>query len=294
MSTMIDIRKFASRALKTIFVVVGLSLPIESVFAISVSCNSTNPNTISGIIDYNTSGNNNTYCELCGIGRVHIVVTNPTNRDMADFSVQHVFDSDELEYVPGSTQGGGNPVITNGGRTLTWTAAQFPALTQLDGVNGTNYNTVDIIFQVRSKSGFEENLVNVDRDIEATADFRFCPASTDVAASVSTGKEPLPIHEPRPSIQKRGRNVDAVQNNWSGTVYGNINDDVIWRIRIRNSGLAALQDLKFNDLMQNGNFQINYACPSFNEANTIANADGAGPVGNLLIRVILSTLLVTI
>lgn len=262
----------------------GLSLPIETLLAHpTIDCN-TNPNSISGIISYNTLGNTNTFCELCGIGQVRIVVTNPTHEDMANFSIRHDFDSDELEYVPGSTQGGGDPVISNGGRRLTWTAAQIPALSQIDGTaSHFTFNTVEIIFNVRSRSGTEENLVNIDRDIQATAGFDYCPLDTNVPASVSTAKFPLQLHEPAPRIRKRGRNVDASQNSWRTTVYGNIDDDVIWQIRIRNSGLAALQDLKFDDLMQNGNFQINYACPTAGDANTITNNtnNGVAPAGLL-------------
>ena len=84
MCLMIDIRKYAARALKTVLIVVGLALPIDSLLAHTINCNS-NPNNISGIVSYNTSGNNNTYCELCGIGQVRIVVTNPTHEDMANF-----------------------------------------------------------------------------------------------------------------------------------------------------------------------------------------------------------------
>lgn len=264
----------------------GLSLPIETLFAHTINCNS-NPDNISGIISYNTSGTTNTFCELCGVGQVRIVVTNPTHEDMANFSIQHIFDSDELEYVPGTTNGGadGDPVITNGGRTLTWTSTQIADLAQIDGRNNHfNYNTVEIIFNVRSRTGTEENLVNINRNIQAFADFDFCPLDTNTAGSVFTNRFPLELHEPNPSVTKLGRNVDANQGTGSYTtfVYGNINDDVIWRIQVANSGLADLQDLRFDDLMQNGNFQINFACPTEGEASSIAAADGAGPVGNCI------------
>ena len=282
MCSMFDITSYAARALKTVLIVVGLALPIETLLAHTINCNS-NPDTIAGIIYYDTSGPNDTYCELCGIGQVKIVVRNPTHEDMANFVITHEFDSDELEYVPGSTQGGTDPTITNGGRTLTWTSAQIGGLLQIDGSNNHNYNTVDVIFQVRSRAPLEENLVNIDRDILATADFDFCPLDTNKPGSVSFGKIQLPIIEPIPRIFKRGRNVDAAQTNWTSSVYGNINDDVIWRIQIQNSGSVSMQDVKFDDLMQNGNFQINYACPTLGEANSIAAADGVGPVGNCIV-----------
>lgn len=281
-----DLEKLVLRLLKTICIVVGLAMPIETLLAHSISCGS-NPDNISGVISYNTSGTTNTFCELCGLGQVRIVVTNPTHENMTDFSIQHVFDSNELEYVPGSTNGGadGDPVITGGGTVLTWTETEVAALARINGTNpgNNNFNTVEIIFQVRSRSGVEENLVNIDRDIQAIADFNFCELPDTVrAGTVSTNKIPLPLHEPIPSVTKLGRNVDASQGtgSYTSTVYGNISDDVIWRIQIANSGLADLEDLKFDDLMQNGNFQINYACTTEGEASTIAAANGAGPVGN--------------
>lgn len=282
---MSELKKQTQRLLKMICIVVGFSMPIEMLFADPVNCN-INPSAISGIISYDTSGTTNTYCELCGIGQVRIVVENPTNQDMADFVIQHVFNSDELEYVPGSTNGGadGDPSIATdtpviGATTLTWTQAQIAALTQINGTNNHPHNFVEIIFQVRSTSGDEENLVNIDRGIQATADFDFCPLdNTNLDGSVSTSTT-LPINEPIPIVTKRGRNVDAEQTNWTQTVYGNINDDVIWRIQIQNNSSTALQDLKFDDLMLGGNFLIEYACPNFNDADDIAAADGGGPVG---------------
>lgn len=278
--------KLVMRLFKTICIVVGLAMPIETLFAHNVNCNS-NPSAISGIISYDTSGTTNTFCELCGIGQVRIVVENPTNQDMADFVIEHTFTSNELEYIDNTTRINGvldvnNPVKSNGDRTLTWNHTTFNQLDLINGANSHPHETVVITFQVRSKSGFEENLVNIDRAVQATADFDFCPLdNTNLDGSVSSSTT-LPINEPIPSVSKLGRNVDAVQGtgSYTSTVYGNINDDVIWRIRISNSGLADMQDLKFDDLMQNGNFQINFACPTEGEATSIANADGAGPVGD--------------
>ena len=73
--------------------------------------------------------------------------------------------------------------------------------------------------------------------------------------------------------------MDAAQGSgsYTQTVYGNINDDVIWRIRVNNTGLAALQDMIFDDVMQTGNMSINYACPTEAAATAIAAANGVGP-----------------
>jgi len=275
---MINIKKQYLLILRICILFVGLSLAGVNVFAHGVNCN-TNPSTLSGVLSYDLTAANS-YCEFCGLGQIRLVVTNPSHIDMADFVVTHDFRSSGLEYVPGSTVGGGDPAIS--GTQLTWTATEIPALAQIDGSNNHSYNSVDIIFQVRSISGTEENLLTANRNIEADVNYNFCPTITNVPATASTGQVLLPLREPQPSIVKLGRNVDSNQGagSYSNIVYGNVEDDVIWRIQINNAGLAGLQDLKFDDLMQNGNFQINYACPSEGEATSIANADGVGPVGN--------------
>ena len=253
-------------------------MPVKSLLAHNYNCNS-NPNTISGVVSFNLTANNS-YCELCGTGQVTIVITNPTHIDMADFTVVHDLQSSGLEYVPGSTVGGGDPVIA--GSTLTWTAAEIPGLALITGPNNHSYNSVDIVFQVRSIPGTEEDLLTANRTVQASTDYTYCPAITSKPGTDATGPVQLPLLEPAPSVTKLGRNVDANQaaGSYSNIIYGNINDDVIWRIQIANNGSADLQDLKFNDLMQNGNFQINYACSTEAEASSIAAADGVGPVGN--------------
>ncbi|MDH5324987.1 MAG: hypothetical protein OEZ68_06810 [Gammaproteobacteria bacterium] len=210
---------------------------------------------------------------------------------MENFTVNHDFRNTDLEYIPGSTTytvngggggPGGNPTLTASGRILTWDAGDIPALALVPRSPNHNYDTVEITFQVRSRSGTEENLVNVTRDVEAGAAYTFCPGTVWESNELNTDRIVLPLWEPQPSVIKRGRNVDAGQNNYTATVYGNTNDDVIWRIRIRNSGRADLEDLTFDDLMSGSNFQINFACPSQGEANAIATADGVGPVGNCI------------
>ena len=61
---------------------------------------------------------------------------------------------------------------------------------------------------------------------------------------------------------KQGRVIDAGQGpaDYADTIYGHENDDAIWRIEVINNGTAPLQDLRFDDSMQPGNFLINYIC----------------------------------
>ena len=271
---------WACRFISVFLFVAYLSFFSSKSFADPSNC-SDNPATFTGIIAYDANVNN-TFCELCGTGQVRLVVTNTTHRDMSDFVITHDFQSSGLEYVLGSTVGGGDPAIS--GTQLTWTAAQIPALSQIDGTSGGNhnYNDVEIIFQLRSVSGTEEALVSADRNVSATANYTYCPATTNVAATASTGQFELDLREPNPNVTKLGRNYDANQaaGSYSATVYGNENDDVIWRIQINNTGDAGLQDLKFDDVMQNGNFDVNYACPTEADANTIAANNGTGAPGN--------------
>ena len=82
-------------------------------------------------------------------------------------------------------------------------------------------------------------------------------------------------------VFKRGRNVDAGQDEgeYSQTVYGNVKDDVIWRIQVRNDGTANLQDLRLDDLMESGNIDINFICPSAASAAAITANNGVDPGG---------------
>ncbi len=86
------------------------------------------------------------------------------------------------------------------------------------------------------------------------------------------------MREPVPRIIKRGWNYDAGQrrNNQSDPIYGNNDDDIVWRIMIGNRGLADLQDLRLDDLMESGSMTISHACATESSANTIAANDGVG------------------
>ena len=89
--------------------------------------------------------------------------------------------------------------------------------------------------------------------------------------------------EPAPEIIKTGRNLDAGQDSgsYSDPVYGHEDDDVIWRIEVRNNGLADLQDLKFSDAIAPGNFTISHVCDNEGDATSVAT--GGGPGGCLAV-----------
>lgn len=234
------------------------------------------------------------YCELCGYGYVTIIVSNAfIGADMTSMSVVENLRSSGLSYEPtaptpirysvngGALQAGGAPLISGAnGSVLSWTSAQIPPLNLLAPVPGINsFSTIAITFAVKRAGGLsQEALITASRQIQASLNYSTNPACA-VTSPVSTGLDTLPLREPIPSITKLGRNVDANQGSgsYTGTVYGNINDDVIWRIQVSNAGLAGLQDMRFDDVMLPGNMLINYACPTEAAASAIAAANGAGP-----------------
>ncbi|UCB54823.1 MAG: DUF11 domain-containing protein [Thiotrichales bacterium] len=269
--------------IKIVFITAGLLLPVVNAFAAPCDIKNNPP----PFIEHDITNNVNTsasYCELCGYGYVTIVVSNPyEGADMINMTVVEDLGSSGLVYDPlapnpiSYTMNGipiAGPAPTGAGSILTFNLAGI-TLNSLPGNN--NIGELTITFAVRRTSN-QEGLVSANRNIRASLNY-----STNQACAVTpqnTGFDLLPLREPVPTVDKRGRNVDASQGGFSNNVFGNINDDVIWRIRIGNNGLAGLQDLQFDDLMTNGNFQINYACPTAGEANAIANNDGVGPFGN--------------
>lgn len=243
------------------------------------------------------------YCELCGYGYVTIIITTPYDgADMTNMTVVENLGASGLTYEPtaptpmifrlnGAVQAGGSaPVITPSNHSeLTWNPAQLPpAITTLGSVNGS-YNTIEITYAVKRDASLSQEglalLPATSRQIQASLTYEAfttpppgvvtsCAAASTVSSSIVT----LPIHEPTPRLFKGGRNVDAAQTNYATPVYGNNNDDVVWQIEVRNTtGLAAMQDVRFDDDMQSGSMLINYACPTEPAALAIANANGVGP-----------------
>jgi uncharacterized repeat protein (TIGR01451 family) len=240
------------------------------------------------------------YCELCGYGYVTIIVSNPYTgsfpdvTNMTNMTVIENLRNSGLTYEPtasnpityslngaGYVAGSGAPGISGvNGSVLTFTSAQIPPLNNLAPFAGINsFSTIAIRFAVKRATTLSlEGLVSASKQIQASLTYSTSPACI-VNSTVNTGLDPLPLREPIPTMTKLGRNYDANQGSgsYTSTVYGNISDDVIWRIRVSNSGMAALQDMRFDDLMQNGNMQINYACPTETAASAIALANGVGP-----------------
>jgi uncharacterized repeat protein (TIGR01451 family)/fimbrial isopeptide formation D2 family protein len=220
------------------------------------------------------------YCEFCGDGVVSLTIQNPTTAPMTNITIVEDLQLSGLEYINNSTAintvpagASGNPGIV--GSQLTWTSAQVPQLANLAA--GAN---VVITFGVRSTVA--ENLISAVRNINASADFDMsCLAARQ---SVATGDFELPIRQPVPTILKDGRNYDAGQtigSAYTDPVYGSFNDDVIWQVNVANAGLANMEALLMNDSI-NGNFTINYICPTEGEAEDAAIANGGNPGNNCI------------
>jgi uncharacterized repeat protein (TIGR01451 family)/fimbrial isopeptide formation D2 family protein len=233
------------------------------------------------------------YCELCTYGYVTIVISNPyEGADMTNMAVEENLRASGLTYDPnaptpmtyrvngGPLQIGGAPSLSGPNNSiLTWTSAQIPALASLAfDPNRFDVSTITITFAVTRDGGLtQEGLISAIRNIRAQV--MYSPVDTTVIPNVpcflnplidATGDDILPLREPDPAVTKGGRNVDAAQGSYTSTVYGNDNDDVIWRIRVTNNGDADLQDLLLDDVMETGNIDINFICPTEALAETVA------------------------
>jgi len=223
---------------------------------------------------------NNSYCEFCGTGQITLLVNNIGELALDNVVVQEDLRVSGLTYVPGSTTfdidgagavAGPDPVVSGANnQILTWNIGRMDSLLVAGPAQPQN---IEIIFQVTSNNadGFEDEELNVaDRRIIASANnyTLVCDGST---FSTATPLEELLIRQPQPQVNKRGRNVSAGQLNYADnpsgpadTVYGHVQDDVIWRVEIANTGGASsapLQDAIISDTI-GGNFDINWVCNS--------------------------------
>jgi len=247
------------------------------------------------------------YCELCGYGYVTIVIANRyEDADIYNMRIVEDLLASGLTFdstAPNPMQFNGSnygsayyPDVTGANRQiLTWEPDQIPpSLATLTSEWPSYFNTLTIRFAVtRAATVSQEGLAlaSTDRSVRAQLAYStryeiFPPtipptydACPGTPRTENTTLDTLPLREPDPDVFKRGRNVDADQDGWSQTVYGNEFDDVIWRIQVRNDGDADLQDLRFDDLMQPDNLDINYICPTAGGAAAVAANNGVDPGG---------------
>ncbi|MCP5040352.1 MAG: hypothetical protein GY944_04930 [bacterium] len=230
------------------------------------------------------------FCELCSQGTARIVIENPIasseNVDLSEIVISEDLRASGLTYVSSSTTfTGGNvaaPSVVEptvgppDGSVLTWTLA--PAFTLAGDPPGpNNRQSLTIEFDVERHSSFtEEGLLTANRTIEAEIAATPSCAPAD-RYTTDTGPGTLPLREPEPDLSKAGRNIDAAQGGYSSTVYAHENDDVIWRIRVRNNGDAPLQDFEFDDSIDPGNFLFDWVCDD--EGDAVDAAGGMSPAG---------------
>jgi len=230
------------------------------------------------------------FCELCGVGSVRLTAQNMGGISLTNISLTDDLMASGLTYVPGSTQisidGGapvaaGNPIVSGAnGQILNWTPAQIPQLAQLDSsfaVAPPNPISIEFIFQVRRAAGFnEEGLTSAIRNIQPSAAYDLICGG--ISQSTTGALVELPIRQPVPQTNKLGRNIDASQGAgaYAATVYGHIEDSIIWRVEVQNTGQANMEDLLVDDTI-GGNFDINWVCVSEAAATNAATSTG-GPV----------------
>lgn len=282
MAEMSGIRVLVQRALGVFALFLACLAPAQ-VMALACTLDN-NPSPYIQNIVSNNAASSASYCELCGYGYVEYRISNPfQTADLTNVQVVVDLGSSGLVYEPLAP----NPVTysVNGGPAAAGTAPTGAGsvltfnLPDVAPVNGNSAGTLTVTFAVR-RVNTPESLVSANRNY--VTNLFFVPNPQDFSCSGVTGNysdsDSLPLREPVPVIRKRGWNYDAGQRRGSSTstVYGNNNDDVVWEIRIRNNGLADLQDLRLDDLMDSGSLVISHACPSAGSANTIANNNGTG------------------
>lgn len=241
-----------------------------------------------------TINDGNSYCELCGVGQIttRVSYADDDNSPITNIRISVDLGAPALEPILGTTvvtvSSGPTPAAptpTNVGGVWTWDFGGTYRLVP-DGTTPNNGEFVEITFRVRrANAAGEEGLYNASRAISAQLNYN--PVGPGPACPVQTDFSTLTLRAPDPEIIKQGRNVDAAQpaNDYRNPVYGNNNDDIIWRIQIDNDGLAAMQDVRLDDVMQEGNLDINYACPNEASANAVAVNNGVAPGGSLCIAV---------
>ena len=163
------------------------------------------------------------FCELCDIGTVSIVVDNPFDPfDDLDFSALVISEdlrASGLTYVPFTTSFTGvnvaappvvEPAVSGpNGSFLTWTVE--PSFVLEARLGSSNDESLILEFDVRRHATVgEEGLVTANRSIESGLELTPSCAPGDRFATTS-GLGVLPLNEPVPVIVKSGRNVDAGQ-----------------------------------------------------------------------------------
>ncbi len=230
------------------------------------------------------------FCELCGVGSIRLTVQNAGGISLININLVEDLLASGLTYVAGSTQisidgaapiAAGNPIVSGASnQILNWTPTQIPQLAQLDSPFATtppNPISIEFIFQVQRAPGFnEEGLASAIRNIQPSANYDLICGG--ISQNTSGALVELPIRQPVPQVTKLGRNIDAAQatGGYANIVYGHVEDSIIWRVEVQNTGQGNLEDLLMDDTI-GGNFDINWLCISEATATTAAASTGGSP-----------------
>ncbi len=208
-------------------------------------------------------------CVLCGTGTVTLRLSNVSGVEVDNIVITEDLLASELGIVT-STFRGVAVVPTQAGTQYTWDLS-----TETIPAGGT----ADLVFTVAYDTatfGINEDLARNNTNISASVDYGLSCGVTQ--PTETTGIFPLTLDQPLPQVTKLARNVDAAQPNtaYAATVFGHVDDDVIWRVRVENTGPINLQDVVLDDTIT-GNFDIDYVCPTESDANSAASG---GPIGD--------------
>ena len=160
----------------------------------------------------------NSYCELCGIGYITVIISNPYDEDtdMINMTVEEDLGSSGLTYA-GSIQAWVNGVPVVGpsapliiGQRLIWTSTEIAALGRLEANdNPSSATNITIRFSV-IRNDPQEDLIDDDLEIVASLTYTSVDVSglqevqcPDMPATASD-TDILPLREPDPGVTKGG------------------------------------------------------------------------------------------
>ncbi|MBT8439346.1 MAG: hypothetical protein KJO91_06425, partial [Gammaproteobacteria bacterium] len=212
-------------------------------------------------------------CVLCGTGTVTLRLTNSSAVDINTVEIREDLLASELRIINGTSRFNSfliadpvrspTPAVLN---EYTWTTTQtVPA-------NSSRDLTFDVVYDTAS-FGINEDLARNNTTIAAEVDYELSCGTAQ--PTISSGNYLLTLDQPLPQVSKLARNVDAGQTGYTATVYGHEDDDVIWRVRVNNTGPINMQDVVLDDSIT-GNFDIDYVCPSEFDANNAATGGALG------------------
>ena len=223
----------------------------------------------------------NSFCELCGVGTVYLLVENTGALSLDNVRATVDLSNPELRVVGGRTRysidgaaagaPGSAPDPTDlGGGSYRWDLGRIDST-----LSGLTPQRIEIIFEVERNTPTvnEEGLALLaNRDIGAAATYEFLCDASNTTENASLTPVELFLEQPLPQTDKLARNPDAGQliGNFGDTVFGHRDDNIIWRVEVANPGQADLQNLLLDDDITPDNFDIEYICNSDNSAQDAA------------------------